>query len=289
MNLSQGKKTKSRGAQYLRVGTDTLPALPKHNTDRNRTSPFAFTGNKFEFRMVPSSASISGSNIVLNTIVAEALDGLAGRLERAKDINKEAQAFVKDIVKKHGKVIFDGNNYSEEWVKEAKKRKLPNIKATPEALEAMAGPVAVKLFEKYKVCSKRELHSRHHIYTEHYAKQINIEAMTAIDMVQKQYMPTVIAYSADLAEAIQRLENVRTDSSVLRNLLEKISGHLRSAEKKLGTLKERTSKAQPMANVFKQAFFYRENVLPAIDDLRKDIDALEMIFPKEKWPAPPKL
>jgi glutamine synthetase len=149
-NIAKGKKTEHKGQSFLNIGVDSLPTLPKDNTDRNRTSPFAFTGNKFEFRMVPSSASISGANTILNTIVAESLDEIATRLEKAKDINKEAQTIVKEIINEHGRIIFNGNNYSEDWVTEAKKRGIPNIKSTVEALSYMANKDAVRLFGKYK-------------------------------------------------------------------------------------------------------------------------------------------
>ncbi|MBU0650755.1 glutamine synthetase III, partial [bacterium] len=191
-NIAEGKKTESKSGIFVKIGVDTLPPLPKDNTDRNRTSPLAFTGNKFEFRMVGSSSSIAGPNVVLNTIVAEALDEIAGRLEKAKDINSEAAAIIKDTVKNHGRIIFNGNNYSQEWVAEAEKRGMPNIKSTVAALETFTDKKVVSMFEKYKVLTKEEIHSRQEIYLEHYSKQINIEALTAIDMVKTLYVPAVI-------------------------------------------------------------------------------------------------
>ncbi len=151
--------------------------IPKDNTDRNRTSPFAFTGNKFEFRTVGSAQSISGPNVALNTIAAEAFDEIATRLEKAKDKNAEAAAIIKETYKKHSRVIFNGNNYAEEWMEEAKKRGLPNVANSVDALKAFVTAKAFKLFEKYDVLSRKELHSRYDIYVEHYAKQINIEAL----------------------------------------------------------------------------------------------------------------
>lgn len=285
-SLAKGKKASSKGQNFLNIGVDSLPALPKDNTDRNRTSPFAFTGNKFEFRMVPSSASISGPNTVLNVIVAEALDEIATRLEKAKDINKEAAAIVKEIYNKHSRVVFNGNNYSPEWVKEAAKRGIPNISSTVEALGSMATPEAIKLFEKYKVLSKEELHSRHEVYLEHYSKCINIEALAAIDMTKKQYIPTVISYTRELAETIDELKEVGVKAPVQKELLNEISKLLESAYKKLGSLEEATKKAQGTSDAEKKAEAFRDNVFTAQASLRKDIDALEMLIPADKWPVP---
>ncbi len=285
-NLGKGKKAQGKGQHYLHIGVDSLPALPKDNTDRNRTSPFAFTGNKFEFRMVPSSASISGPNVVLNTIVAETLDEIATRLEKAKDINKEAAAIIKEIINKHGRIIFNGNNYSDEWVAEAKKRGLPNIKSTVEALKYMATPEATKLFEKYKVLTKEELHSRYEIYLEQYAKHINIEAMTSIDMVKKQFMPAVIAYTAKLAETISILKAVGAPVKVQAEILKKISELLESANQKLAALESASKKAQAIHHAPEKAVAYRDKVFVAMGDLRADIDQLENFVPKDKWPVP---
>lgn len=285
-NLGAGKKAKSKGQHFLRIGVDSLPDLPKDNTDRNRTSPFAFTGNKFEFRMVASSASISGPNIVLNTIVSESLDEIATRLEKAKNINTECAAIVKEAVKKHGRVIFNGNNYSEDWVKEAKKRGLPNIKSTVEALEYVVTPKATKLFEKYKVLSKGELHSRYEVYLEQYVKCINIEAQAAINMVNRQYIPTVIRYTESLAQTVGKLKAVSASSKVQAEVLKQVSALLEAASKKLSTLESVTKKAQGVAEVHKKAVAYRDEVMVAMKSLREEIDALETIVPSDIWPVP---
>ncbi|MDH3359913.1 MAG: glutamine synthetase type III, partial [Desulfobulbaceae bacterium] len=175
--------------------------------DRNRTSPFAFTGNRFEFRMCGSAQSISGPNVALNTIAAEALDEIATRLEKAKDVNKEILAIVKDTVKKHNRVVFNGNNYADEWVKEAKKRGLPNLRSTPEAIKTFITPKAIKLFGKYNVLSKGELESRFEIYTEQYAQHRNIEAQSSIQMVKRQYIPTAIRFMTELGNSVMLLAN----------------------------------------------------------------------------------
>ncbi|HMX95305.1 MAG TPA: glutamine synthetase type III, partial [Elusimicrobiota bacterium] len=251
-----------------------------------RTSPFAFTGNKFEFRMVPSSASIAGANTILNTIAAEALDEIADRLEKSKDIEKEVNAIVREAVQKHGRVIFNGNGYSEDWVKEAAKRGLPNIKSSIEAFAAMATDSAVKLFEKYKVLSGRELHSRYEIYVEQYAKHINIEARCAIQMVKNQYLPAVIAYTGELAQTVNALKTAGADTKVQAALLKDVNELLASATDKLGALEEATAMANNIDNVVKKAEAFRDNVFTAQADLRKDIDALETLLPADLWPVP---
>jgi glutamine synthetase len=285
-NIAAGRKTVARGQSFLTVGVDSLPALPMDNTDRNRTSPFAFTGNKFEFRMVASSASISGPNTVLNTIVAEALDEIAARLEKAKDINKEATQIVKDIMQKHGRVIFNGNGYSEEWVTEAKKRGLPNVKSWIESLAAVNTPEAHALFEKYKVLSARELESRYEIYLETYAKHINIEAKTSITMARTQYLPAVVAYTGELAHVVSQLKSAGAPAEVQTELLNKVSSLLKSATKKLAVLEEATAKANAESHAKEKAEAFRDKVFPAQADLRADIDQLEMMLPNELWPVP---
>lgn len=236
--------------------------------------------------MVPSSASISGPNVVLNTIVAESLDEIATRLEKAKDINKEASAIIKEAVVKHGRVIFNGNGYSEEWVKEAKKRGLPNIKSTVEALKYMATPEAAKLFEKYKVLTKGELHSRYEIYLEQYAKHINIEALASIDMVKKQYIPAIIGYTEDLAQTINKLKSAGASAVVQKELLGQISELLESANENLNKLEGALKKAQAIHHAPEKAEAYRDKVFTAQAELRKDIDALECMIPSNVWPVP---
>ena len=284
--LGKGKQAASKGQHFLHIGVDSLPKLPKDNTDRNRTSPFAFTGNKFEFRMVPSSASISGANTVLNAIVAEALDEIATRLEKAKDINKECSAIIRDAVQKHGRVIFNGNNYSDSWVQEAKKRGLPNIKSTVEALAAMATPEAEKLFSKYKILTKEEVHSRYEIYLEQYAKNINIEALASIHMVRKQYIPVVIHYTSQLAQTIGSLKGISVPAVAQKELLAKISALLESATARVTDLEIITKKAQGTSDAKLRTVFYRDKVVPAMNILRQDIDALEGLVCGQLWPVP---
>ncbi len=285
-SVASGRKRRGKGASFVRVGVDTLPPLPKDNSDRNRTSPFAFTGNKFEFRMVASSASVSGPNVVLNTIAAEALDEIATRLEKARDIHKEATAIVREAMKKHGRIIFNGNNYSADWVREAGKRGLPNITSTADALEAIASPQTIKLFNAYKVLSAKEVRSRHEIYVEQYAKQINIEALTALDMVRTLYIPAVINNISDLAASVCVVSDAGGSAAVQKALLDKATALLESAYEKTDRLEREVAKARTISGLRKQAVFYRDVVMAAMGDLRKDIDALEMLVPRSQWPEP---
>jgi len=281
--LAKGEKTGRKEAAFMKIGVDTMPDLPKDNTDRNRTSPFAFTGNKFEFRMVGSSQSISGPNVALNTIVSEALDEIATRLEKAKDVNAEILAIVRDAVNNHGRIIFNGNNYSEEWVKEAAKRGLPNVRNTVDALKAFVTKKAFKLFEKYNVLSKEELHSRYEIYLEQYAKHINIEAQTALQMAKRQYIPAAVRFMTELGTSVKA---AGAYASVQKGLLGQVAELLKSATKNIAVLEKETGKAPSAAGVEKQAAAFRDKVVPALVALRADVDALEAIMPRDLWPVP---
>ena len=284
--IAKGEKAKPKGASSIEIGVDTLPPLPKDNSDRNRTSPFAFTGNKFEFRMVASSASISGPSVVLNTIVAETLDEIATRLEKAKDIHKESTAIIRDTMKEHGRIIFNGNNYSDEWVKEAEKRGLPNIRSTVEALRTFTDKESVDLFGKYKVLSKGELHARYEIYLEQYIKQINIEAKASLDMVKSLYIPAVIPFIKELAETIEKLEAVSGSATVQKELLAEVSTLLESAYRNTKKLEAELEKAHKIADSFERAVAFRDKVFATMNNLRKDIDMLETIAPRKLWPVP---
>lgn len=238
--------------------------------------------------MVPSSASISGPNVVLNTIVAEALDEIATRLEGTprKDINKVCQEIVRNTVKKHGRVIFNGNNYSADWVKEARKRGIPNISSTIEAMKSMANDSAVKLFGKYGVLSKQELHSRYDIYVEGYVKTVNIEALCAVSMTKRLFIPAAIKFTEQLADTILSLKEVGVSTTVQEALLKAVTGHLEGASKKLAALESKLKKAQGTEGLSAQAEAYRDQVRPGQVQLRKEVDALEELLPDELWPVP---
>ena len=284
--ISKGEKISTTGRQFVSVGVDTLPVIPRDNTDRNRTSPFAFTGNKFEFRMVGSAQSIAGSNVALNTIAAEVLDEIATRLEKAQDTNLEAAAIISEIYKKHSRIIFNGNNYSDEWVAEAERRGLPNMRNSVDALKAFVTDKALKLFEKYDVLSHKELHSRYDIYVEHYAKQINIEALAAIDMAKKQFLPSAIEYATFLADSAGSFASASLPAPVQEDLLAKVNGLVTSLYGNLTKLESAVSRAQVTGETVKQAESYRDDVFPVMQALRADVDALEMIVPRDMWPVP---
>ena len=284
--IAEGKQAKTTAATNMKVGVDTLPHFPKDNADRNRTSPFAFTGNKFEFRMVPSSASISRPCIVLNTIVTEALDDFATRLEKSKDVNKETASIIRDTMRNHGKIIFNGNNYSEEWEKEAKKRGLLNISSTVDALKVFLGKKAVSIFEKYKVLSKEEIEARYEVYLGQYSKQINIEANAALDMVKSLYIPAVVQFTKELAESIEKLEAVNGPDEVQRDLLAKVSVLLKSAYRNTQKLENEREKASKISDTLKRGTAFRDKVLAVMTDLRENIDTLETLTPRRLWPVP---
>jgi glutamine synthetase len=284
--IAAGSGVTSNTQSFLRLGVDSLPPLPQDNTDRNRTSPFAFTGNKFEFRMVPSSCSIAMANTVLNTIVAEAFDEIATRLEKATDFGKEAVQIIKDAMKNHGRVIFNGDGYSASWKDEAAKRGLLNISNNVDAVKTYLSPKSIALFEKYKVLSKEETHSRVDVMLDQYSHHVNIEAQTAIRMVEIQYIPAVIKYSKQLADTVVSLKNAGASSKVQEDLLKKVCTKLESAASNLQVLKEAAVFAKSQKSSEAIASACRDKTMTALKALRDDIDALETISDSTIWPVP---
>ena len=284
--ISTGEATHSLKGGKLQTGVDTLPDLAKDATDRNRTSPFAFTGNKFEFRMVGSRDSISGPNVVLNTIVAEAFSEACDVLEKADNFDEAVHDLIKQYATEHQRVVFNGNGYSDAWVAEAEKRGLPNIRSMVEAIPALTTEKAVSMFEKFKVFTKAELESRAEIKFESYAKAINIEARTMIDMASKQIVPAIIKYTKDLADTVVAVKEAGADASVQAELLTEVSGLLAETKKALEALKVVTDQAAAMEEGEDQARFYHFDVVPAMEALRAPVDELEMIVDKEAWPMP---
>ena len=270
----------------LETGVSTLPDLEKDATDRNRTSPFAFTGNKFEFRMVGSSDSVASPNTTLNAIVAEAFCEAADILEQAEDFEVAVHDLMKEYMTIHQRIIFNGNGYSEEWVAEAKKRGLPNIKTMVEAVETLTTEKAVALFEKFGIFTRAELESRQEILYETYAKTINIEALTMIDMASKEILPAVIKYTKTLADAANAVTAAGVDASVQTELLSEVMELLADARDALEVLRGVEAKATSMQAGKEQAFYYKDAVKTAMEDLRAPIDALEMIVDKSAWPIP---
>ena len=284
--ISTGEATHSLKGGKLQTGVDTLPDLAKDATDRNRTSPFAFTGNKFEFRMVGSRDSIAGPNVVLNTIVAEAFAEACDVLEKADNFDEAVHDLIKKYATEHQRVVFNGNGYSDAWVEEAERRGLPNIRSMVEAIPALTTDKAVNMFEKFKVFTKAELESRAEIKFESYAKAINIEARTMIDMASKQIVPAIIKYTKDLADTVVAVKEAGADASVQAELLTEISGLLAETKKALEALKVVTDQAAAMEEGEDQARFYHFDVVPAMEALRTPVDTLEMIVDKEAWPMP---
>ena len=284
--LSTGEATHSLNGGKLETGVTTLPDLTKDATDRNRTSPFAFTGNKFEFRMVGSRDSIAGPNVVLNTIVAEAFAEACDVLEKADDFDTAVHSLIKEYLTDHQRIIFNGNGYSDEWVAEAEKRGLPNIKSMVEAIPALTTEKAVDLFGKFGVFTKAELESRAEIKYENYAKAINIEAKAMIDIAAKQIIPAVVKYTKELADTVLAVKEAGADASVQAEMLADISGLLTETKAALKKLEAVTEEAAGKEEGKVQSEFYHFSVVPAMEGLRTPVDELEMIVDKEVWPMP---
>ena len=284
--VETGEASRCLEGGKLLTGVSTLPDFIKDATDRNRTSPFAFTGNKFEFRMVGSADSIASPNTTLNAIVAEAFCEAADVLEKADDFDTAVHDLIKEYMTEHQRIIFNGNGYSDEWVVEAEKRGLPNIKSMIEAVETLTTDKAVALFEKFGIFTKAELESREEVLFETYAKTINIEALTMIDMASKEILPVVMKYSKGLADTVIAVKEAGADASVQAELLTEVSGYLKSAKSALEKLKTAEAKAVKMDDIKAQAFFYKDEVKAAMVELREPVDALEMIVDKDVWPLP---
>ena len=284
--ISTGTATHSLKGGKLETGVATLPDLSKDATDRNRTSPFAFTGNKFEFRMVGSRDSVANPNIVLNTIVAEAFADACDVLEKADDFELAVHDLIKEYMVESDKVVFNGNGYSDEWVAEAERRGLPNIKSMVESIPAITTDKAVALFERFSVFTKAELESRAEIEYEAYAKAINIEARTMIDMASKQFIPAVMKYTKQLADTVIAVKEAGADTEVQAEALAEVSVLLKETKEALAPLKKVTDEAAEKEEGEVQATYYHSEVVPAMEALRVPVDKLEMIVDKEAWPMP---
>ena len=284
--VSTGEATHSLKGGKLETGVRTLPDLAKDATDRNRTSPFAFTGNKFEFRMVGSRDSVAGPNVVLNTIIAEAFSEACDVLEQADNFELAVHDLIKQYATEHQRIIFNGNGYSEEWIKEAERRGLPNIRSMVDAIPALTTEKSIAMFEKFKVFTRTELESREEIKYENYAKAINIEARTMIDMASKQFIPAFIKYTKSLADTVNAVRDAGADTSVQSDLLKEVSGYLVETKQALEALKVVTEQAAAMPEGGDQARYYHSDVVPAMEALRTPVDAMEMIMDKDAWPMP---
>ena len=283
--IKDGVATTSKEGGKLETGVSTLSDIAKDATDRNRTSPFAFTGNKFEFRMVGSKDSIASPNTTLNAIVAEAFCEAADELEKAEDFDSACDALIQKYMKEYQRIIFNGNGYSDEWVEEAARRGLPNIKSMVDAVETLTTDKAVALFEKFGIFTRKELESREEVLYEQYSKVINIEALTMIDMATKQYIPSVIKYTKDLADTVLAVKEAGADTSVQSEMLSEITVLLKDAKAALEKLK--VSQAEGLKKEGReQAFFYKDTVMVDMNNLRTPVDKLEMLVDKDFWPVP---
>ena len=285
--ITTGMADHSIESEKLETGVKAIPEFMRDTTDRNRTSPFAFTGNKFEFRMVGSRDSIAPANVVLNTIVAQAFKEACDILEKAEDFEVAVHDLMKKNFTEHQRIVFNGNGYSKEWVKEAERRGLPNLTCMVETIDTLTTEKAVKLFEEFGVFTKAELESRREIKYEAYAKAINIEARTMLDVAGKQIIPAVIRYARQLADSINAIVAAGVlDVDVQTELLRETSALLKETKEALDALHTVAEQAWAMEDGKDKAFFYRRQVIPAMEKLRKPVDKLEMIVDKEIWPMP---
>ena len=284
--ISTGSATHSLKGGKLHTGVKTLPDFAKDATDRNRTSPFAFTGNKFEFRMVGSRDSVAECNVVINTIVAEAFSDACDRLEKAEDFELAVHDLIKEYATEHQRIVFNGNGYSEEWVEEAKRRGLPNINSMVEAIPALVTDKAIQLFGKFGVFTEAELRSRAEIQYEGYSKALNIEARAMIDIASKHIIPAVMRFSRNLAGTVNEIKTAGADVTVPMNMLKDTTALLSQTKLALAKLQEAADQAAAMENGREQAEYYHEVVFKDMEELRVPVDKLEMIVDKEEWPMP---
>ena len=284
--ISTGSATHSLKGGKLHTGVKTLTDFAKDATDRNRTSPFAFTGNKFEFRMVGSRDSVAECNVVINTIVAEAFSDACDRLEKAEDFELAVHDLIKEYATEHQRIVFNGNGYSEEWVEEAKRRGLPNINSMVEAIPALVTDKAIQLFGKFGVFTEAELRSRAEIQYEGYSKALNIEARAMIDIASKHIIPAVMRFSRNLAGTVNEIKTAGADVTVPMNMLKDTTALLSQTKLALAKLQEAADQAAAMENGREQAEYYHEVVFKDMEELRVPVDKLEMIVDKEEWPMP---
>jgi glutamine synthetase len=286
-NIAEGKSGgKSETGVSIKIGVTSLPALPKDVSDRNRTSPFAFTGNKFEFRMVGSAQSIATPNTYLNVAAAQVLSEFADKLEKAADKNEVIQTIIKESYSKHRKVVFNGNGYSDEWVKEAERRGLPNVRNAVDALSVLVRSETIALFEKHNVFTKEESESRYHIYLEKYSKQINIEAGVTIDIARRYIFPAVTSFAGSLASDATALAAIGATNVPQVKRAKKIAELSAELYDETAKLEAVLVESQGIEDVFAQAKSYFEKVRPVMDSVRDRVDALEKLVSKDVWPFP---
>ncbi|MBR5528397.1 MAG: glutamine synthetase III, partial [Clostridia bacterium] len=286
-SIESGKAYSQKEKVDMRIGVHVLPRFSRDTTDRNRTSPFAFTGNKFEFRSVGSSASIATPNVVLNTIIAKELSDFADILENADDFTSTLNDLIQDTIKQHKRIIFNGNNYSEEWVKEAEKRGLLNLRTSVDAFPHLIAPKNIELFTKFGIYSEAEMHSRYEIYLENYIKTINIEALTMLDMISKQIIPAVNAYIRELADTAASKSIFGTVTTELeKELASSLSEKNLALYHEAHEIEQLHSKLSDITDLQKKAEFIRDTLIPAMNKARKTADSMEKQVAESAWPFP---
>lgn len=286
--FAQGEAPQARSGEVLKLGVNTLPPLPKDNTDRNRTSPFAFTGNKFEFRMPGSSQSLADPNFILNTSVAEVLEEVADELEGAteSEINGRVQGILQGFARDHKRVVFNGDNYSQDWVNEAESRGLLNCRSAVEGLLKFKSPENITLLEKYGVLSPTELHARLEILLEEYAKKINIEAMTSLQIVKRQIVPAVMEQTKLYAQTVTALKSAGVEPKAELNLLRQVTNLSNSLAERIDNLERVVEKAAAIEDVEASAKAFRSDVIPVMNEVRAVVDKLEGVVDSKIWPLP---
>ena len=284
--LEHDTKYNGKGKQMMKLGVDTLPDLPKDTTDRNRTSPFAFTGNKFEFRMLGSTFSIAGPNIILNTIVADELRQFADELEGAKDFNAALHELVSRTIREHKRIIFNGNNYTDEWTEEAKRRGLLNLRNSAEALPHFVDEKNIAMFERNSVFTRREVESRTDIMLENYGKVLTIEALTMIEMGKKDIFPAVNAYIADLCKAIRDKKELGISCAAEEELVKKLSSSNEAMYFKAGEIEKLLVEVKGLSGSEKVAHFFADKIIPVMQEMRAYADDMEVNTAKKYWPFP---
>lgn len=284
--VETGEASHAIDGGVLQTGVSTLMDFEKDGTDRNRTSPFAFTGNKFEFRSVGSSDSIGSPNTILNAIVAESFCEAADILEKADNFDMAVHNLIKENMTEHQRIIFNGDGYSQEWVEEAKRRGLPNLRTMVDAVDTLVTDKAVRLFEKFGIFTKSELESRVEILYESYGKTINIEALTMLDMVSRQFLPAGIKYSKELADAVNAVDEAGGDSSVQGEILKEVNEKLSRINHAFKKLKAETQKAAEIKDAKERAFYYKDIIVPSMEELRIPTDELEALTDSKLWPVP---
>ncbi len=271
----------------MNMGSEVIPSIRKDNTDRNRTSPFAFTGNKFEFRMLGSASSISDTNVMLNTMVAEVFSVFADRLEKAEDFKREVNLIIKEVVENNGRIIFNGDGYSEEWEKEAERRGLLNLRSTVDAIPLLKSEKNIKMFEKHGVLSEAEINSRVDIILENYTKILHIESLTLIDMMNREVVPAITAYTDKLCRAVLNKNSLGgINSTVERELIARLSAANKEIYSLTGELKMAVASAEKTTNIFEKSSLYHDTILRLMGDIRKYADSAESVMPSDCWPYP---